>query len=152
MKLELNSRVNVSYTDFLLKMVLFIALYLTNLGTALLIKSSNVYFVNNTRPFGLSINYFLLVFLMLFVSIAIIKLKLLKSYPIFALLILSGVWSNLSERFIYGYVADYINLGFGFANLADFEIWTGVIVINILIWNKVMFASNQKQAKIINGL
>jgi lipoprotein signal peptidase len=48
------------------------------------------------------------------------------------MLILTGGWSNIIERLFLGYVVDYINFGFGYANIADLQIWIGVLALNIL--------------------
>ncbi len=42
-------------------------------------------------------------------------------------LILGGAFSNLFDRFYFGYVRDYIDIGIGTMNAADIMIWIGII-------------------------
>ncbi|MBC7472229.1 MAG: signal peptidase II [candidate division SR1 bacterium] len=112
----------------------FVLLLVINLFLVSVIRSSNIYFVSNIFPFGLAMNSISLSIIVGFVTWGIFRFSLVQKYPIFSILILSGVWSNIIERIINGYVTDYINLGFGYANFADLQIWLGAIVLNYFAW------------------
>jgi Signal peptidase (SPase) II len=105
-----------------------------NIFLIIIIRHSNIYFVSNTTPFGIYLSGLGLSIIVGFVSWGMFKFKLIQKYPIYSILILSGIWSNVAERVLNGYVTDYINLGFGYANLADLQIWVGVIVLNYFVW------------------
>jgi lipoprotein signal peptidase len=109
-------------------------LLVINILLVTIIRHFNIYFVSNIYPFGLNVGNIGLAFVVAFVTCGIFGFNLIQKYPIYSILILSGVWSNIIERIINGYVTDYINLGFGFANFADLQIWVGAIVINYLAW------------------
>ena len=70
-------------------------------------------------------------------------MNLFQKSPVFSLLILAGGWSNLLERVIFGSATDYIIFVFSFINLADIEIWLGLILLNIQIW---FFSPNTNQS------
>jgi hypothetical protein len=127
----------------------FCLLLIINLFFVALIKNSNVYFVSNIYPFGLYIGNIALFVVVSFVTWGIFKFQLIQKYPIYSILILSGVWSNIIERVFNGYVTDYINLGFGYANFADLQIWVGAIVLNYFAWQP---EKSQSDSHSIKGL
>ena len=112
----------------------FAFLLIINILLIAIIRYTNTFFVSNSNPFGLYVSSTGLIIIVGFITWGMFKFRLMQKYPIYSILILSGVWSNLAERFINGYVTDYINLGFGYANLADLQIWVGAIVLNYLVW------------------
>jgi lipoprotein signal peptidase len=125
---------NVNWKSAVSLFSFFFLIIVINLTTSRLIKSYNIYFVSNLYPLGLIVNYISIITVIAFVTWGLFKFKLVQRYPVLSMLILAGIWSNIIERFSFGYVADYINLSFGYANLADFEIWVGAILLNILTW------------------
>lgn len=128
----------------------FALLLIIDLFLVSVVRSSNIYFVSNVTPFGLTINSIGLYVIVGFVTWGIFKFSLIQKYPIFSILILSGVWSNVIERVVNGYVTDYINLGFGYANFADLQIWVGAIVLNYLAWRPAV--KDQSEPHHIQGL
>jgi lipoprotein signal peptidase len=47
-------------------------------------------------------------------------------------LIIAAIMSNLIEFYTFGFVVDYINLGIGVLNLADLQIYIGLIWLTVL--------------------
>jgi hypothetical protein len=56
----------------------------------------------------------------------------IRPKTIITCLILGGIISNTLEFYIFGFVADYINLGIGVLNLADLQIYSGLIWLTAL--------------------
>jgi lipoprotein signal peptidase len=128
---------------------IFALLLTINMVLVYAIRKANIYFVSNSYPFGLYVSNLGLAIIVGFVTWGIFKFHLIQKHPIFSILILSGVWSNVVERVFNGYVTDYINLGFGYANFADLQIWVGAIVINYFAW---MPEKNHTEVHHIQGL
>jgi hypothetical protein len=125
---------NIRWTRVLSHFAFFAVLLGLNLLVSQLIKSSNIYFVSNIYPFGIQIGTSGISIIVALATWGIFNFNLIHKYPIYSILILSGVWSNCAERFLFGFVTDYINLGISFANLADLQIWVGVIILNVIVW------------------
>jgi lipoprotein signal peptidase len=113
------------------KMELFkiIVLIAINLIISILIQSFDLWRINNYNQELFRFGWLsFAVFLAIGFGV-VVKLKLLKKYPLFCLLIVVGVISNILEKSFFGYVTDYLNFGIGVANLADLEIYLGCICI-----------------------
>jgi lipoprotein signal peptidase len=63
--------------------------------------------------------------------VVVFFLKPYQKYPILFCIIFAGICSNILEKLIFGYVVDYIYLGIGVANLADFLIYILGFVIAV---------------------
>lgn len=105
-----------------------------NLSLSYLVRTLGLFYIPNQFPFGLSIGPLSATLILLFVTWGVFALKLFDKSPVFTLLILAGGWSNLLERFILGSATDYIMFFISFINLADIQIWIGLILLNIQIW------------------
>ncbi len=105
-----------------------------------------IHYVNNT---GGAFGFFqgwngLLAFLTFAVLGVIIYLYVSKSYyfketpiAVSAALIVGGALGNLVDRLTYGYVIDYIDLGFWpVFNLADIALTIGVVILLVSWWRE----------------
>ena len=104
---------------------------------------SITYIQNNGAAFNIFEGYkvFLIVFSLIAISVLVFHvIKDIKKLSVFCLffisLLLSGIFNNMCERMIFGYVRDYINLNFihfPVFNISDIFINIGVIGIIIII-------------------
>jgi lipoprotein signal peptidase len=111
---------------------LFTILVSVDIGIAYIVKKTGIDFYPNLYPFNLKIPFVVIFAIMVFVTWGLFRFGFIKRYPVYSMLILTGGWSNIIERLFLGYVVDYINFGFGYANIADLQIWIGVLALNIL--------------------
>ena len=110
-------------------------LVLINLFIGWLVRNSGVFYYSNKFPFGVNIDLVSTILIVGFVTYGLWQFGYLKRYPVLSILILTGVWSNYLEKWLFGgYVADYISFFFSYINLADIQIWIGLIALNIQIW------------------
>ena len=115
--------------------LIFATLICINLLISQLIRAKNIFFLPNFTPIGFSFGLLGSLAILLFVSFSLYFYSLFKKYPIFSVLILAGGWSNFIEIWLlYGNVADYISTPINYFNLADLEIWIGLIALNLQIW------------------
>jgi lipoprotein signal peptidase len=110
------------------------SIILFNILISLYIRKSGLYFNENLFPFGLRINVGIIGALLVFVTWGLYQYRLFYRYVIYTILIMCGSWSNLIERFVFGSVTDYINFGIVYANIADLQIWIGVLMLNYFAW------------------
>lgn len=82
-------------------------------------------------PIGLIYGIYavVLVFCMRYVGMRYVKMKYKEILS--WVLVFSGAFSNIAERISLGYVRDYIHIGNGVLNCADFFILVGVILLLI---------------------
>ena len=113
---------------------IFLLVLLLNVGFSVLIKSQGLFAVQNEFPFGLPVSPLILWLILGFVTWAVFQFKFFSFAPIGSILLMAGAWSNFLERLLFGSVGDYIYLGRGYANLADFQIWVGIVLINLVVW------------------
>ena len=99
------------------------------------------YATNNGIAFGLSVNTLILQVLVIGIIFFLIH-ELLKAYHKHSVplvlslsLIVAGAFSNLMDRFQYGFVVDFIDLEyFTVFNIADAMITVGVVILLIEAW------------------
>lgn len=114
---------------------IFLGLVSLNLGVSYLVRSRGLYYVANYDPFGFSFGLTSSIFILIFLFLCFVYFKFLQKFPIFSILILAGAHSNFTEKWVlYNNVADYINIYISQFNLADLQIWTGIIMINWYAW------------------
>ena len=94
----------------------------------------SIFSIRNQYPFGLRIDIIYIAILVITATLFLFFLKITKKHPIACSLILVGAWSNLLERLIFGYVVDYINVNWGYINIADIILWSGLLLINYQVW------------------
>jgi lipoprotein signal peptidase len=111
-------------------------LILLNLITSFAVRNifSDFSIILNQNPFGLRIGRLSIFLILLFVTWGLKKFDYLRMSPICSILILGGAWGNFAEMSIDGNVVDYINFIYSKINLADIEIWTGLLILNLQIW------------------
>jgi lipoprotein signal peptidase len=122
---------------YIYQFLIFVVLVAFDLLLAHFIKSSSILITPNTYPLGLVLPVWFVVLAAGFVSFGLVKFEFLSKHPVFTLLIIAGMASNLLERITFGFVADYINIGIAIANIADLQIWSGVIALNYLTFTEV---------------
>jgi Signal peptidase (SPase) II len=122
---------------YIYQFLILLVLVAFDLLLAHFIKSSTIQIAQNTNPLGLVLPVWFVVMAASFVTFGLIRFEFLAKYPVFTLLIIAGMASNLIERITFGYVADYINIGIAIANIADLQIWLGVITLNYLTFTEV---------------
>jgi hypothetical protein len=121
-----------------------------NLSVSVLIRNSDHFFIPNPTPIGFNFGYLWSVVLFITISWLAFEFRMIHKHPVSLIFIIAGVYSNFSERLIWGSVADYmfipnpifeINI-----NLADIQIILGLIFLNIQVW---FFADKKKETKIL---
>jgi lipoprotein signal peptidase len=93
--------------------------------------------VENYFPAGFGFGWIATILIFSVGLFLICKLELLAKYPLITTFLIAGAVSNFLEYTIFGFVVDYINLGFAVLNLADVEIYGGLVLLN---W-KVFFGN-----------
>ena len=127
--------------------IIFIVIF--NLIISIIIRHSDYFFIPNQNPIGYNFGYFWSAILFITISWLAFEFKLIHRYPISLIFIIAGVYSNFSERLIWGSVADYMFVPNPFIqmviNLADIQIVLGLIILNIQVW---FFSKKHLVAKI----
>lgn len=115
----------------------FALLICLNFLISYLVKTGGLFFVANQFPFNLQVTPISLWVILVFVTYAVFQFRLFQIAPISSTLLLSGAWSNFIERLVFGFVTDYIVLGSLYFNLADVQIWLGILLINLILWGVI---------------
>ena len=106
-----------------------------NLLISNFVRFNDIFYIPNSSP---NIFYFGRVVgtgVIFFIIWSLRHSKIAFKHPIPSILVLSGAFSNFIEFFLFANnIADYIPLGFGYFNIPDIQIWTGLIVLNLEIW------------------
>lgn len=124
----------LSKIDGLIFSLFGLFLIIANLLFSLTLEIFNQYFVFNTHPFGFNVPIYIVGIILFLVTISIFLGKIFLAYPLTSTLILSGAVSNFIERAVFGGVRDYIDISIAMINLADIQIWTGVLLLNYQLW------------------
>jgi len=130
---KLKEKLKINKVDLFYIFLVFGGILFNFLITYFLIKN-NIFVVENTKPLGLPINLFVQFFITIFIILGIFNFRFYINFPASTALILAGSLSNLIERFLFGNVKDYIPLPSGYANLADFQLWFGLFLLNFQLW------------------
>jgi lipoprotein signal peptidase len=110
-------------------------LVLFNIGVSAFVRYNSLFYIPNENPLGFQFGLMYSIAIMVFIIWALVYFKIFLKHPIISILILSGAMSNFLEKWIfYNSVADYISIGFSHFNIADVEIWTGLILLNLYVW------------------
>ena len=102
-----------------------------NLGISLLVQSFNLFYVINSAQETFRFGYWSMIVIPILWLMLAHYLKIYNRYNLIFVVILAGLVSNILERLITGFVVDYFNFGVGVANLADLQIYCGLIYIII---------------------
>jgi len=109
-------------------------LIIFNFFISFIVRTQNVYFIPNTKPFGISFDNVTIILILSFITWSLDTLNFFDKYNLASVLLIVGAWSNFLERIYFGAVADYVNFFIGYINLADVQIWVGLIILNWQIW------------------
>lgn len=109
-------------------------LIIFNFFISFIVRTQNVYFIPNTRPFGISFDNITVILILSFITWSLDTLNFFDKYNLASVLLIVGAWSNFLERIYFGAVADYVNFFVSYINLADVQIWVGLIILNWQIW------------------
>lgn len=109
-------------------------LIIFNFFISFIVRTQNVYFIPNTKPFGISFDNITIILILSFITWSLDTLNFFDKYNLASVLLIVGAWSNFLERIYFGAVADYVNFFVSYINLADVQIWVGLIILNWQIW------------------
>ncbi|OGE76106.1 MAG: hypothetical protein A3C85_02385 [Candidatus Doudnabacteria bacterium RIFCSPHIGHO2_02_FULL_48_21] len=73
---------------------------------------------------------------LLLVLFAVLYIYYFRRPSLDFVLILAGAVSNLLDRFILGYVRDFIDAGIAMMNIADIAVWLGIIFLLVTNFRK----------------
>ena len=135
---KLTANVNFIKNDFInyFHFGIIFVICLINLGISNLLRSSDIFFVANPSPIGFNFGYYSTLTIIVIATWILIKFELLNKSPVYSIFILAGLYSNFVEKLIWNNVADYLILINWNLNLADIQIFLGVIMINLDTWFK----------------
>jgi len=105
-----------------------------NLTISALIRRSNIFFVANPTPISFNFGYYSSIIILVSATWLLIKFDLFKKSPVYGIFVMSGLYSNFAEKLIWNNVADYLSFANVNLNLADIQIFLGVIMINVEVW------------------
>jgi lipoprotein signal peptidase len=106
-----------------------------NLSVSAFVRYNSLFYIPNENPLGFQFGLYYSVLIIGFICWALIYFKIFLKHPIISILILAGAMSNFLEKWVfYNSVADYISIGFSHFNLADVQIWIGLILLNLHVW------------------
>lgn len=109
-------------------------LIIFNFFISFIVRTQNIYFIPNTKPFGISFDNVTIILILSFITWSLDTLNFFDKYNLASVLLIVGAWSNFLERIYFGAVADYVNFFIAYINLADVQIWVGLLILNWQIW------------------
>lgn len=134
----MNKYSDISPTGLYAPQLAFIGILIAlNLFVAWIVRTADILIVStpNTQPFGDIFGPISSTIIVGFVTLGLWRMKLFASHTIPSSLILAGIWSNYLEYWIFNQsVSDYLPMLFGLINLADIQIWLGLIWLNYRLW------------------
>jgi len=105
-----------------------------NLGLSLFVRYYQIPFVPNSNPIGFNFGLVGSILLTLIVTFISYEAKLAEKSVTGFIFTLGGIYSNFSEKIIFGSVADYMSfLQINF-NLADIQILLALLLLNYQVW------------------
>lgn len=111
-------------------MIFLILFALDKLLKLFLINSGKTVFINDGIFFGIYLNPIILSIILILVFILIIYYRKFFSNRPSLKMVVAGIIMNITDRFVWGGVIDYINiLNILFINLADVIILIGIIYL-----------------------
>jgi lipoprotein signal peptidase len=106
--------------------------------------------VVNYKTLGLDLDMFINFLIVLIVGLMVYSFGFLKEFTVASLFILVGVYSNFLEKLLYNNVLDYFDIYLAKINLADIQLWLGLIALNwqSLSFSKIFFKVKRRISKI----
>ena len=121
-----------AYESFYLLAISLLIIF--NFFLSYLVRTGGIYYIPNTRPFGISFDNFWTILILAFITWSLDTLNFFERYSLPSVLLIVGAWSNFLERIAFGFVADYVSFFINYINLADVQIWVGLALLNWQIW------------------
>jgi lipoprotein signal peptidase len=126
-----------------------------NLALSIFIQRSGFYYVANTTHWLFGMGFLASAAVLSLIISTLYFLRLSNFLMMVSVVIMSGAISNFVEKFVvFGSVTDYVparflNYNFGFFNIADIQIWVGLVMLNVGIFlgNKIPLI-NQNQVEV----
>ena len=115
---------------------LILGLTLVNFFVSFILVKNGFVVTENYFPAGFGFGWFASISIFILGGFCIYKLKLFQQFPLITAIIIAGAISNFLEYAIFGFVIDYINIGIAVLNLADLEIYGGLVLLNWKIITK----------------
>ena len=140
--------------NIFLKYSLIISLLITlNLSFSWLVRNGYLQAfqpVVNYKTLGLDLDIFINFLIVLIVGLMVYSFGFLKEFTVASLFILVGVYSNFLEKLLYNNVLDYFDIYLAKINLADIQLWLGLIALNwqSLSFSKIFFKVKRRISKI----
>ena len=122
----------ISKNLYLRTIFLTLGLILVNCLISFILVKNGFAVTPNYFPAGFGFGWFASFAIFILGGFCVYKLKLLQQFPLITALIIAGSFSNFLEFSLHGFVADYFNIGIAVLNLADLQIYGGLILLN---WN-----------------
>jgi len=140
--------------NIFLKYSLIISLLITlNLSFSWLVRNGYLQAfqpVVNYKTLGLDLDIFINFLIVLIVGLMVYSFGFLKEFTVASLFILVGIYSNFLEKLLYNNVLDYFDIYLAKINLADIQLWLGLIALNwqSLSFSKIFFKVKRRISKI----
>ncbi|MEM1312694.1 MAG: signal peptidase II [Patescibacteria group bacterium] len=110
-------------------------LVLFNISVSIFVRSNDLFYIPNENSLGFQFGIIYSSLILLFILWCLIYFKVFTEHPIISVAIISGGLSNYIERwFLFQSVTDYIATGINHFNIADVEIWIGLVLLNLYVW------------------
>ncbi len=123
-------------TSTLLTILSVFVLILVNFFTSFILVNSGFTITKNYFPVGFGFGLIASILIFILGGFFIYKLRLIQQFPLITTLIIAGAISNFLEFSLYGFVVDYINIGIAVLNLADLQIYWGLLLLNWRLLSK----------------
>jgi lipoprotein signal peptidase len=117
-----------------------LCLFFTNAIFSLFVRQNSQWYVRNYEQEFFRFGWLGVFIVVLLMALLIYRLKIYNKYPILFLILAIGLISNIFEKIIFGFVADYLNFGIGIANFADLQIY---VTAALLSFKELFDKSNQ---------
>jgi lipoprotein signal peptidase len=123
------------------KLAILPFLIIINFLIRFLVQYFNLFYLKNPTPTAFLFGNYLAISLLILITFCFFYFRIFAKFPIISVLILSGLYSNFIEKTLFGFVIDYLNFGISYLNLADVQIFCGIIFFNlkILIFSKKLY-------------
>jgi|LakMenEpi03Aug12_release.lakeMendotaPanAssembly.Ray.scaffolds.fasta_scaffold1331965_1 lipoprotein signal peptidase len=105
-----------------------------NILISAIVRNNKIFFLLNENPVSYSFGFWPSVLGLVLVTFISFYAKLLQKSAVSTIFVLAGIYSNFLEILIFGGVADYISISIAYINLADLQIISGIVLLNLHVW------------------